>query len=43
MKHSDIDFFADDTTVHTASSSLSAVENDLNSDIVEIKNWCDEN
>ena len=43
VKHSDIDLFADDTTVHKASSSLSAVENDLNSDIVEIKNWCDEN
>ena len=29
--------------MHKASSSLSAVENDFNSDTVEIKNWCDEN
>ena len=32
-----------DYILHKASSSLSAVENDLNSDIVEIKNCCDEN
>ena len=43
VKNSNIDLFADGTTIHKAAPSLSIIENDMNSDIIEINKWCDEN
>ena len=43
VKNSNIDLFADDTTIHKAAPTLSIIENDMNSDIIEINKWCDEN
>ena len=43
VQHSNVDIFADDTTVHKASPSLQILENDLNHDIQRVQTWCAEN
>ena len=43
VQHSNVDIFADDTTVHKASPSLQILENGLNHDIQRVQTWCAEN
>lgn len=40
---STVEMFADDSTFHTAAKTLPTLEKRLNSDLVNVNNWCEEN
>ena len=43
LHNSDADMYADDTTVHTSGSTLTIVEDILNTDLHNIETWCTSN
>ena len=43
VKHSNIDIFADDTTLHSSSPDIRVIQDKLSADLAEINQWCLEN
>ena len=43
IKHTDLDIYADDSTLHTADKHISHIETKLQTDLNFIQTWCEKN
>ena len=43
MEHSLVSMHADDSTISTSGKTIPLIEENLNSDLEHVSNWCDEN
>ena len=40
VKHSNIDIFADDATLHSSSPDIRVIQDTLSTDLAEMNQWC---
>ena len=43
MKHTKLDLFADDATMHDSAAHVTPIENNLRKDMENVQTWCEEN